>query len=114
MGSRSPSARPGESLKKLRESLRLSLREVERRGQKLAQEKGKPDYLISHSLLRTIENGTYVPGIHKFYSLSVVYHRRCEELLALFVVNLSDAAKAQRMFTEPATHLLGASPHTHD
>jgi hypothetical protein len=87
----------------------LSLREVERRSQKLAQVKGNPDYLISHSWLRMIENGTYVPGIHKFYSLSVVYHRRCEELLALFGVNLSDAAKDQAMFKWPATHLVGDS-----
>jgi len=112
MGSRSPSSRPGERLKKLRESLRLSQREVERRGQKLAQVKGNPDYLISHSWLRMIENGTYVPGIHKFYSLSVVYHRRCEELLAIFGVNLSDAAKDQAMFKWPATHLVGDSADT--
>src|SRR5208337_4992038 len=92
--------------------LRLSLREVERRSQQLAQVKGNPDYLISHSWLRIIENGTYVPGIHKFYSLSVVYHRRCEELLAIFGVNLSDAAKDQAMFKWPATHLVGDSADT--
>jgi transcriptional regulator with XRE-family HTH domain len=107
MGLRRPSSRPGERLKTLRESLRLSLREVERRGQRLAEVKGNPDYLISHSWLRTLENGTYVPGIHKFYSLSVVYHCRCEQLLAFFGVNLSDAAKDQAMFTWPATHLVG-------
>jgi transcriptional regulator with XRE-family HTH domain len=112
MGIRSPSSRPGESLKRLRESLRLSLREVERRSQKLAQVKGNPDYLISHSWLRSIENGKYIPGIHKFYSLSVVYHRRCEELLGLFGVNLADAAKDQAMFGWPATHLVGKSAET--
>ena len=112
MGLRRPSSRTGERLKKLRKSLGLSLREVERRGQKLAQAKGNPDYLISHTWLRTIENGTYVPGIHKFYSLSVAYHRPCEELLAMFGVNLSDAAKDQAMFTWPATHLVGDSPDT--
>jgi transcriptional regulator with XRE-family HTH domain len=112
MESLSPSSRPGERLKKLRKSLRLSLREVERRGQKLAQAKGNPDYLVSHTWLRTIENGNYVPGIHKFYTLSVVYHRRCEELLSLFGVNLSDAAKDQAMFTWPATHLVGDSAET--
>jgi hypothetical protein len=90
----------------------LSLREVQRRGQKLAQVKGNPDYLVSHTWLRTIENGKYVPGIHKFYTLSVVYHRRCEELLAFFGVNLSDAAKDQAMFGWPATHLVGDSPDT--
>jgi transcriptional regulator with XRE-family HTH domain len=112
MESLSPSSRPGERLKKLRKSLRLSLREVERRGQKLAQAKGNPDYLVSHTWLRTIENGKYVPGIHKFYTLSVVYHRRCEELLSLFGVNLSDAAKDQAMFTWPSTHIVGDSPET--
>jgi hypothetical protein len=90
----------------------LSLREVQRRGQKLAQVKGNPEFLISHTWLRTIENGKYVPGIHKFYTLSVVYHRRCEELLALFGVNLSDAAKDQAMFTWPSTHIVGDSPET--
>jgi transcriptional regulator with XRE-family HTH domain len=107
MSLRKPSSRPGERLKTLRESLRLSLREVERRGQRLAEVKRNPDYLISHSWLRTLENGTYVPGIHKFYSLGVIYNRRCEELLAFFGVNLSDAAKDQAMFTWPATHLVG-------
>src|ERR1700730_14719976 len=52
-------------------------------------------------------------GIHHPENLlSVVYHRRCEELLALFGVNLSDAAKDQAMFTWPATHLVGDSPDT--
>src|ERR1700676_2458089 len=114
MGLRSPSSRPGESLKRLRESLRLSLREVERRSQKLAQVKGNPDYLVSHSWLRTIEKGKYVPGVHKFYSLSVVYHRGCEELLGLFGVNLADAAKDQAMFGWPATHLVGNSVETEE
>jgi hypothetical protein len=88
------------------------MREVERRSQRLAQSKGNSDFLVSHSWLRSIENGKYVPGVHKFYSLSVIYHRGCDELLALFGVNLADAAKDQAMFDWPATHLVGASVDT--
>ena len=109
MGVRSPTSRPGESLKTLRESLRLTMREVERRSQRLALSKGNPDFLVSHSWLRIIENSRYVPGIHKFYALSVIYHCSCEELLTLFGVNLADAAKDQAMFEWPATHIASAS-----
>lgn len=101
--------RPGERLKKLREDLRLSIREVERRSQRLAAKKGNASYLVSHSWLRILESGKYVPGIHKFYSLSVIYHRDCEEIIGLFGVNFADAAKDQAMFGWPSTHPIGTA-----
>lgn len=109
MNLRPSASRPGERLKKLREELRLSIREVERRSQRLAAKKGNASYLVSHSWLRIIESGRYVPGIHKFYSLSVIYHRDCEELIGLFGVKLSDAAEDQALFGWPATHVVGTT-----
>jgi transcriptional regulator with XRE-family HTH domain len=114
MGLLSPSPRPGEKLRSLRASVGLTIREVERRSQKLAETKGNPDYLVSHSWLRSIEQGEFTPSIYKFYSLSVIYHRGCEELQSYFGVRFSDLGKDQGMFDWPATHVVGASVDTEE
>lgn len=114
MGLLSPSPRPGERLRSLRASVGLTIREVERRSQKLAETKGNPDYLVSHSWLRSIEQGEFTPSIYKFYSLSVIYHRGCEELLSFFGIQFADVGKDQGMFDWPATHVVGASVDTEE
>jgi transcriptional regulator with XRE-family HTH domain len=109
MGLRSPSTRSGERLRDLRVSVGLGIREVERRSQKLAETKGNPDYLVSHSWLRSIEQGEFTPGIFKLYSLSVIYHRGYEDLLSSFGIQIADVGKDQGMFDWPATHVIGTS-----
>jgi transcriptional regulator with XRE-family HTH domain len=108
MGARSANTGAGERLKALRVSVGLGIREVERRSHQLAESKTNPDYLISHSWLRSIERRS-IPSIFKLYSLSVIYHRDYEELLSWFGVRLVDIGKDQGQFNWPATHIIGST-----
>ena len=58
-------ARAGAKLRKVRVRLGLSVREVERRSQKLAQERQSRDYFLSRAWITDIENGKFIPGLFK-------------------------------------------------
>src|SRR2546429_6180468 len=53
--------RAGIRLKRARERLGLTLREVEAHSQRLADQKHNQDFFISRGWLNNIENGTYTP-----------------------------------------------------
>lgn len=112
MGSQSRRAEPGKRLRDFRVRVGLGIREVERRSQRLAEIRGNSDYLVSHSWIRSVELGEFTPGIFKLYSLSVIYHRGYEELLAAYEIHFADVAKDQAMFGWPGTHLVGTSSDT--
>ena len=99
---------PGAKLKRLRESLEMTLRDVEKRSEDLAVEKNNPDYALSRGWLTEIENGKHIPGIFKVYSLSVIYCRSWVYLNSLFDLRMSDLAKDQAIHGVPRTRLLEA------
>jgi transcriptional regulator with XRE-family HTH domain len=97
---------PGVRLKRLRESLHLTLREVERKTQEIAAEKKNPEYIVSRGWLTDVENGEHVPSIFKLYSMSVVYCRSWSYLNSLFDVQTSDIGKDQAIFGMGKTRLV--------
>jgi hypothetical protein len=112
MGSEIRRAESGKRLRDFRVRVGLGIREVERRSQRLAEIRANSDYLVSHSWIRSVELGEFTPGIFKLYSLSVLYHRGYEELLAAYGIHVTDVAKDQAMFGWPATHVVGTSSDT--
>jgi transcriptional regulator with XRE-family HTH domain len=96
---------PGERLKKLRESLDMTLRDVEERSEKMAADKDHPDYVLSKSWLNEIENGNHIPSIFKLYTLRAIYCRSSEHLNALFNLRMSDLAKDQVLYGVSRTRL---------
>jgi len=105
-----PSPEGGKLLRAERMRVRLSTRDVERLSRKLAEEKKSQDYYISHAWLTDAENGAFAPGIYKLYSLSIIYKRRYDEILAFFGIHLSDIGREQMWLTLPRTHLIGSQP----
>jgi transcriptional regulator with XRE-family HTH domain len=103
-----PAVLPGQRLKKLRLSVGLSTREVERRSRQIVASRHNAEYLVSHSWLRSIEAGSnlHTPSIYKIYSLSVLYNRSGTELASYFGVPFGDIGKDRAMFEWPTTHLL--------
>jgi len=97
---------PGTSLKRLRESLHLTLREVEKKTQEIAAEKKNPEFIVSRGWLTDVENGAHVPSIFKLYSLSVVYCRSCSYLNSLFDVQMTDIGRDQAVFGLARTRLV--------
>ena len=57
--------RPGEKLKKARERLKLTYRDVERAGQQVAERRGSDEFAIALSRLADIEHKGTVPTIFR-------------------------------------------------
>jgi hypothetical protein len=98
----------GKLLRAERLRVQLSTRDVERLSRRIADEKKSQDYYISHGWLTDAENGAYVPGPFKLYTLSVIYKRRYEEILGFFGIHLADIGREQMALRLPRTHLIGS------
>lgn len=96
----------GERLKELRSRLGITLREVEEQSQKVAEERGNPEFAISNHWLTRLENTDSVPSIYKLFSLSAVYRIKFSDLLSLFGVDLDLLHKYHLESPVPQTHLL--------
>jgi transcriptional regulator with XRE-family HTH domain len=81
---------PGESLRKVREQLGLTIRDVEGASSMIARKYGNHSFAISLSRLSDIETKGVVPGIHKLYALSVIYRRDFYDLLKLYGIDLAN------------------------
>jgi transcriptional regulator with XRE-family HTH domain len=99
----------GTKLKELRLRVGLTLRDVEARSLKLAEEKKNRDFFISRGWLNNVENGSYTPSIYKLYSLSVIYDDSWSNILGFFGVRPGDIGRDQALFGLPNTHIV-ASP----
>ena len=67
-----------------------------------------PEFLVSHSWLRSIEEGRnlHTPSIYKFYTLSALYNRSGTELASYFGVPFGDVNRDRALFDWPSTHLV--------
>ena len=83
---------PGEGLRRLREQLGLTIRDVEAASLKIAEKHGNQSYVISLSRLSDIETKGVTPSIHKLYALAVIYRRDIHELLEMYGIKSEDYA----------------------
>jgi len=60
---------PGEKLKKIRQKLKLSFRDVEEASTRLAARYGSEEYVVALSRLSDIENKSVTPSVYRMYSL---------------------------------------------
>lgn len=79
---------PGARLRRLRETLGFTIRDVENASHRIADLSGRNEYRIPLSRLSDIESKNVVPGIHKLCSLALIYRRSIHELLAYFEIDL--------------------------
>jgi transcriptional regulator with XRE-family HTH domain len=104
-----PSLEAGKQLRAERLRVRLSTREVAQLSQKIAQRRNNPEYCISHAWLTDVENGKFMPGIFRLHSLSLIYGRRFDEVVAFFGINIRDIGKEHLPLGLPRTHLIGTT-----
>jgi transcriptional regulator with XRE-family HTH domain len=64
---------PGLRLRRQRERLGLSYRDVERASFQIAMNRGRPDFILHISRLADIENNNVVPTLYKLFSLAAIY-----------------------------------------
>jgi transcriptional regulator with XRE-family HTH domain len=101
--------RLGESLRRIRGQWRLSLREVEERSLRLAQEWGSQSYLISAGWLQRLESGKHELTVNKLIVLAAIYNIPADHLLGS--IQPGDPQPILRQLSSPnATILLSDGP----
>jgi transcriptional regulator with XRE-family HTH domain len=95
----------GQKLRRVRERLKLTYRDVEEATQKIAQVHGNYEYSIGLSRLADIENRGTLPSLFRVYSLCAVYRIEFEKVLGWYGINLQalsiDASRSPLCQTYP-------------
>src|ERR1700729_618178 len=65
--------RPGEKLKRVREKLKLTFRDVEQASRQIAARRGNDEFIIALSRLADIENKGTAPSIFRIFTLCAIY-----------------------------------------
>jgi transcriptional regulator with XRE-family HTH domain len=78
--------RPGEKLKRVRERLKLTYRDVEKAGQQIARRRANDEFAIALSRLADIENKGTVPTIFRLYTLCAIYRLSVHDVLGWYGV----------------------------
>ena len=95
----------GPLLRKARERLGLTFRDVEQASFLLAERRGRPEFIVHISRLADIENHGVVPNLHRLYALCVIYHLEFSEALSWFGLAPGDIYKEGGEFPGAQTHL---------
>jgi len=80
--------RPGEKLKRVRQRLKLTYRDVEKASHQIARRRASDEFAIALSRLADIENKGTVPTIYRLYSLCAIYRLDAQEVLRWYEVPL--------------------------
>jgi len=101
---------PGLRLRRLRERLGLSYRDVERASFQIALNRGRPDFILHISRLADIENNNAVPTLYKLFSLAAIFHLDPLELSAWYEVPFQQASNEGTSYPPPRTPRRTLSP----
>jgi len=82
----------GVGLRKIRERLGLTMRDVENASARIASLHGSEEYLIPPSRLSDIETKGVVPSVYRFYSLAATYRKPMRQLLLLYGLDPASAS----------------------
>ncbi|MGA2004367.1 MAG: hypothetical protein ABSG70_13360 [Terriglobales bacterium] len=100
----------GIDLRKIRDRLGLTMRDVENASVSIAQRHGSEEYLIPPSRLSDIETKGVVPSVYRFYSLAAIYRRPVRALLQLYGIDL-DGISSEWALSQPAKSHLASMEH---
>jgi transcriptional regulator with XRE-family HTH domain len=105
--------RGGERLKRVRERLRLTYREVVEASHEIAQRQDNREFSIALSRLADIENKGTVPSIFRLYTLCAIYRLNLEDVLGWYGVPAAELAGEALHIKLRRTHLaaLGVGSH---
>ena len=99
--------RPGEKLKRARELLHLTFRDVEKASQTIAERRGSDEFAIAISRLSDIENRGTLPSIHRVYTLCAIYRIDIDEVLGWYGVPREFLASDALQVRHDHTHRVG-------
>ena len=99
----------GARLRRIRERLGLSARDVERISHELAAERHNPFLAVSRTWITDVETGRFVPGSFKMATLAEIYGMDLYEIHKLYGVAPGDILKQHPAYRPPTTQLLRPS-----
>ena len=96
--------RPGERLKRTRERLKLTFREVEQASQDIASRRNNDEFAIALSRLADIENKGTVPSIYRLYTLCAIYRLDFDDVLKWYGVPRDQLSRDAMNLQHNSTH----------
>jgi transcriptional regulator with XRE-family HTH domain len=96
--------RPGEKLRRVRERLSLTFRQVAEASQRISRRRGSEEFAVAISRLADIENKGTVPSIYRIYTLCAIYRLDFDEVLQWYGVPRDLLASESAQTGVPATH----------
>ena len=102
--------RAGEKLKRARERLKLTFRDVEQASQEVAARRGSDEFAIALSRLADIENKGTLPTIYRLYTLCAIYRLDFDEVLRWYGVPRDHASGDAAHVQLDATHEIRLTP----
>lgn len=97
----------GQKLKRIRERLGLTFRDVEEATTRIAEANGNDEFVVALSRLSDLENKGTTPSIYRMYSLCAVYRLDLDQMLAWYGVSLANLPADARLVKPSRTHLVG-------
>jgi transcriptional regulator with XRE-family HTH domain len=96
----------GMALRRIRDSLGLTMRDVENASAIVSQRHDSQEYLIPPSRLSDIETKGVVPSVFRFYCLAAIYHKPVGDLLQLYGIELDGSGADWDASRPPRSHLV--------
>jgi len=100
----------GNNLRHLRETLGLTLRDVESGSSEIAARHGNQEFFIPFSRLSEIETKGILPSLYRIYTLAAIYQCDYRTICAWYQVDLDSIADDTDVIQIPKTHCFGAVP----
>jgi transcriptional regulator with XRE-family HTH domain len=97
-------ATPGQYLRELRERLRMTVRDVERASEVIADEEGDERFCISSGHLSKVENDGFLPSLFKLFTIAAVYELEFHDLLRRYGVDGNRSRLYRSRFLRAVTH----------
>jgi transcriptional regulator with XRE-family HTH domain len=102
--------RAGLKLKRTRERLKLTYREVEEASQQIAEHFGNSEFAIALSRLADIENKGTAPSIYRLYALCAIYRLDFDDVLAWYGAPLDQIESVALRTGLAETHVFQIKP----
>src|SRR5437899_12903338 len=98
----------GEKLKRVRDRLSLTIRDVEEASRKIANRHKNDEFVVGLSRLSEIENKGTIPTFYRLYSLCSIYRLDLLEVLEWYGVNVGELPADAAAVDIVRTHMIGS------
>ncbi len=103
--------RAGEKLRRIRERLKLTYRDVAKASQQIAKRRDSAEFTVTLSRLADIENGSRAPSVFRIYTLCAIYRLDFHEVLRWYGIPVEDLAAEGLQIGLGETHTIQLTPN---